>query len=67
MLEFLLMSRQKPVSGAVFGLFGGGIVTSDPMAYTDRYTYSTATVTAGTVLRVARFGVAASSSSPGGF
>ena len=41
-----------------FGLFGGGFTSADS-AYTDKYTYSGDTVAAGTVLGLARYGLAA--------
>jgi hypothetical protein len=68
MLEFLLMGGWKPVTagGLGFGLFGGGYNGANT-AYTDRYTYANNAVAPGTVLGLARYYLAASSSSPGGF
>ena len=49
-----------------FGLFGGGYAGSGNTAYTDKYTYSTDAVSAGTVLRQARYYLAACSSTANG-
>jgi len=48
-----------------FGLFGGGNDGANS-AYTDKYTYSGDTVAAGTVLGLARDGLAACSSTANG-
>ena len=46
------------------GIFGGGY-TGANSNYTDKYTYATDTVAAGTVLGSARYYLAAASSNPG--
>ena len=48
-----------------FGLFGGGNDGANSV-YTDKYTYSGDTVAAGTVLGLARYGLAACSSTANG-
>lgn len=50
----------------LFALFGGGSSGSGT-GYTDKYVYNNDVVVAGNVLGLARYGSAASSSSPGGF
>jgi len=48
------------------GIFGGGYTgTGTYSKYTDKYTYATDTVAAGTVLGLARRYLAAASSNPG--
>ena len=44
----------KDVVANAFGLFGGGHDGADYSDYTDKYTYSDGTVSAGTVLGLAR-------------
>jgi hypothetical protein len=68
MLEFLLMNGRSAALGNVsgFALFGGGY-SNAATAVTDRYTYASNAVAAGTALGTARRHLAATSSSPGGF
>ena len=65
MFELLIGKRKTgDDAGVGFGIFGGGSLNGK---YTDKYTYSSNTVVADTVLKINRGYPGATSSSPGGF